>query len=95
MKLGLHEVLRDIQIGSDLARRPSQVMCLSNQLTMPRLQLIPCFATVQDRTACRPSPSAQVRVAVSLRCIERVENLYAAPLLVLSDHADVDNRAFA
>ena len=44
VELRLHKGLRDIQIGSDLARRPSLVMCLSNQLTMPRLQLIPCFA---------------------------------------------------
>jgi hypothetical protein len=44
VKLGLYDGLRDIQIGSDLARRPSLVMCLSNQLTMPRLQLIPRFA---------------------------------------------------
>ena len=44
VKLGLYDGLRDIQIGSDFARRPSQVVGLSDQLTMPRLQLIPCFA---------------------------------------------------
>jgi hypothetical protein len=44
VKLGLHEGLRDIQIGSDFARCPSQVMGLSNQLTVGRVQLIPGFA---------------------------------------------------
>ena len=44
MKLGLYDGLRDIQIGSDFARRPSQVMCLSNQITVQRVQLIPGFA---------------------------------------------------
>jgi hypothetical protein len=44
MKLGLHEGLRDIQIGSDSARRPSQVMGLSNQLTVGRVQLTPGLA---------------------------------------------------
>jgi hypothetical protein len=44
VKLGLYDGLRDIQIGSDLARRPSQIMGLSNQLTMRRVQLIPGFA---------------------------------------------------
>jgi len=37
MKLGLYDGLRDIQIGSDLARRPSQVMGLPNQLTVGRV----------------------------------------------------------
>jgi hypothetical protein len=44
VKLRLHKGLRDIQIGSDFARRPSQVMGLSNQLTVGRVQLIPGFA---------------------------------------------------
>jgi hypothetical protein len=44
VKLRLHKGLRDIQIGRDFVRRPSQVMGLSNQLTVARVQLIPGFA---------------------------------------------------
>jgi hypothetical protein len=44
VKLRLHKGLRDIQIGRHFARRPSQVMGLSNQLTVARVQLIPGFA---------------------------------------------------
>jgi hypothetical protein len=71
-------------------------MGLSNQLTMPRVQLIPGFAEqfrIEQLVVHRVGSG---KVAVGLRCVvERVEGLHGAPLLVLSDHADVDGRVFA
>ena len=78
VELGLYEGFGDIQIGGDLARRPSQVIGLANDLTMRWVQLVQGFvdqyAIEQLRVHLVGSEPVDARepVSVSIRGHESV-----------------------